>query len=105
MNLEGKKLGILVTTKPESASFNHALNLSEAALARGLQVYFYCLDQSVEGLSDARLQKLKNSGLKLFACALGAHKRKIPLSDQATFGGLGVMSDVITCTDRFVTFS
>jgi len=43
--------------------------------------------------------------LHLFACAYGARRRNLPLTDQATFAGLSVVSDLIAGTDRFVSFN
>jgi len=95
----------MLSTKPTSASFNHGLGLAEAALARGVDVYLYCIDDAVLGLDDSRLQALNERGLKLYACAYGAQRRGVPLSAKAIFAGLTVVSDLISGTDRFVSFN
>jgi predicted peroxiredoxin len=100
-----KKLGILVSAAPDRPGFAHAAGLADAALTRGLDVYLYCVDEAVRGVSDARLQRLKARGLKLYACAYGAHRRNIPVDDSAAFAGLTVVSDLIASTDRFVSFN
>lgn len=105
MSLRGKKLGVLISSKPESPKFQHGLKLAEAALAEGVDVYLYCIDDAVNGVNDAKLQTLKERGVKLYACAYGAHRRNFPLSDKATFAGLTVVSDLIAGTDRFVSFN
>jgi sulfur relay (sulfurtransferase) complex TusBCD TusD component (DsrE family) len=105
MPLSGKKLGILISARPEDPSFQHGLRLAEAALSHGLQVYLYCIDDAVTGLADTELQNLKARGANLFACAYGAQQRNIPLSDLATFAGLTLVSDLIASTDRFVSFN
>jgi len=105
MSLHGKKLGVLLSTGPDQPGFGHGLKLAEAALARGVDVYLYCIDDAVTGVGDARLQALKSRGLKLFACAYGAQRRNLPLSDLAAFAGLTVVSDVMAGTDRFVSFN
>lgn len=105
MSLRGKKLGVLISSKPDSPRFQHGLNLAEAALAEGVDVYLYCIDDAVSGVTNSNLQKLKERGLKLYACAYGAHRRNFPLSDKATFAGLTVVSDLIAGTDRFVSFN
>ena len=76
-----------------------------APLARGVDVYLYCIDEAVHGLGDARLGKLKADGLKLFACAYGAQRRGVPMEEQTTFSGLSLLSDLIASTDRFVSFN
>jgi sulfur relay (sulfurtransferase) complex TusBCD TusD component (DsrE family) len=105
MSLRGRKLGLLLSTQPDQPGFVHGLRLAEAALSEGVEVYLYCIDEAVSGISDPRLQALKARGLKLFACAYGAHRRNIPLSDEATFAGLTVVSDVMAATDRFLSFN
>ncbi len=105
MSLRGKKLGLLISSKPDSPKFQHGLQLAETALAEGVDVYLYCIDDAVTGVADQKLQALKERGLKLYACAYGAHRRSIPLSDRATFAGLTVVSDLIAGTDRFLSFN
>lgn len=103
--LQGKKLGLLLSTAPDLPAFSHGINLAEAALAQGVAVFLYCVDDAVYGVNDPRLQALKNRGLKLFACAYGAQRRSIPIDDSAVFAGLGVLSDLIAETDRFISFN
>ena len=105
MPLRGKKLGILLSVRPDHPSFRHGLGLAEAALGQGVQVYLYCIDDAVTGLGDIQLQSLKDSGMKLFACAYGAERRNLPRNDLAIFAGLTVVSDLVSSTDRFVSFN
>jgi predicted peroxiredoxin len=105
MSLRGKKLGILISCTPDEANFGHGLNVAEAALAQGVDVYLYCIDEAVPGISHTRLQKLKESGLKLYACAYGANRRNLPLDGKAVFAGLTVVSDLIAATDKFIAFN
>lgn len=105
MLLRGKKLGLLISAGPDHPNFERGLKLAETALAEGVHVYLYCIDNAVNGVSDLRLQRLRESGLSLFACAYAAHRRHIELSDQAAFGGLTIVNDLIAATDRFVSFN
>ena len=105
MELRGKKLGVLISCRPEEAGFLHGLRVAEAAMQRGVNVYLYCIDEAVNGVANAELQKLKAAGLNLFACAYGAHKRNLALTEHATFAGLTVVNDIIAGTDRFVCFN
>jgi sulfur relay (sulfurtransferase) complex TusBCD TusD component (DsrE family) len=105
MNLSGHKLGILLAAAPHERNFQHALALAETGITRGVDVYLYCLDEAVTGLEHPRMEMLKQQGLKLWACAYGARRRHIPLGDQAVFGGLSVVSDLIRNVDRFVSFT
>lgn len=103
--LRGRKLGILLSTRPEAAPFRHGLRLAATALGAGVDVYLYCIDDAVHGVADHELQSLRPRGLKLYACAYGAHRRNVPVNDLAAFAGLTVVSDLIASTDRFVSFN
>lgn len=105
MSLRGKKLGLLLSTRPELPSFQHGLRLAETALEQGLSVYLYCIDDAVHGVNDPRLQALAARGLKLYACAYGAQRRQLPMTGAATFAGLTVVSDLMAGTDRFLSFN
>jgi hypothetical protein len=105
MDLRGKKLGLLLSGRPEGASFLHGIRLAEAALQEGVDVFLYCIHDAVAGVADVRLQSLRSRGLKLYACAYGAQKRNIAIDDKAVFAGLGVASDIMAATDRFLSFN
>ena len=104
-SLREKKLGLLLSARPDTRNFRHGLNLANAALAAGLTVYLYCIDDAVLGLADSQLQELKRRGLNLYACAYGAQKRNMPTSDLAVFSGLSLVADIIASTDRFISFN
>jgi hypothetical protein len=105
MSLREKKLGLLLSTRPDHPAFRHGLGLAEAALSQGVRVYLYCIDEAVWGLADSQLQSLKTRGLNLYACAYGAQRRNIPVSDLAVFSGLAMVSDIMAGTDRFLSFN
>ncbi len=105
MSLRGKKLGLLLSTHPDQPGFKHGLGLAEAALNEGVDVYLYCVDDAVHGVDLPPLQALAARGLKLYACAYAAQRRALPVNEKAIFAGLGVVSDLIAATDRFVSFN
>lgn len=105
MSLRGKKLGLLLSTRPEVPAFQHGLKVAAAALDLGVDVYLYCIDEAVCGVDHPPLQALRARGLKLYACAYGAQRRNLPVNDRATFAGLTVVSDLIAGTDRFLAFN
>jgi sulfur relay (sulfurtransferase) complex TusBCD TusD component (DsrE family) len=108
MDLTAKKLGLLLSTGPErSDNLETALGLAEAALTRGTGVYLYLIDDGVRSLEDARVQTLAPRGAKLFVCAYGCQKRRIPLdhADRVTYCGLVVLTDLINGTDRFIALN
>jgi len=103
--MNGKKLGVLLSTPPEHANLNTAVQLSTTALASGHEVYLYLIDEGTKNLSDARLKELKVQGLKLFICAYGAQRHGIEPDDQAVFCGLVVLSDLIKGCDQFISLN
>jgi hypothetical protein len=100
-----KKLGILVSCNPTHRNFSHAVGLARAAVGRGVQVYFYCIDEAVRGIAREEMQKLKSDGAVLYGCAFSARTRNLPIDDLATYSGLTVVSDLLASTDRFVSFN
>jgi sulfur relay (sulfurtransferase) complex TusBCD TusD component (DsrE family) len=105
MELGGKKLGLMVSSGPEAASFECAYKLAQAALVDGVQVYLYYMDEGVRGVSDKRVQALKAKGAQLFACAYSAQRREIAIDESAVFSGLATVSDIIADTNRFLSFT
>jgi sulfur relay (sulfurtransferase) complex TusBCD TusD component (DsrE family) len=100
-----RKLGLMVSTAPEHPNLNTAVALTQTALDRGTDVYLYLIDDAVTAVEDPRLQSLAERGLKLFVCAYGCQKRRVPLSDKATNCGLVVLTDLINGTDRFLALN
>ena len=108
MDLTKKKLGLLLSTGPERPdNLDTALGLSDAALARGAGLYLYLIDDGVRALEDPRVRSLAPRGARLFVCAYGCQKRRIPLAhaDTVTYCGLVVLTDLINGTDRFVALN
>lgn len=105
MSLRGRKLGLLLSCGPGEPNFDHGVRLAEAAAEEGVRVYLYCIDNAVTGLSDSRLKRLMDRGVHLFACAYGAQRRNRAREETATWAGLATLSDIISGTDRFVSFN
>ena len=60
MDLAKKKFGLLLSTGPERpANLDTAVGLSEAALARGADLYLYLIDDGVRALDDPRFHALR----------------------------------------------
>ena len=107
MDLAKKKLGMLLSTGLEHPNLATAVGLSEAALARGADLYLYLIDDGVRALDDPRIRALAGRGVKLFVCAYGCQKRRIPLADadSVTYCGLVVLTDLLNGTDRFLALN
>jgi sulfur relay (sulfurtransferase) complex TusBCD TusD component (DsrE family) len=104
--MKKRSLGILLSTGPENTNLSTTLGLSDAALHAGVDVYLYLIDEGVLAVDDPRFQPLRDSGLKLFACAYGAQQRGVPRKDEkATYCGLVVLSNIVSTCDRFVALN
>jgi sulfur relay (sulfurtransferase) complex TusBCD TusD component (DsrE family) len=106
MDVAKKKLGLLLSTGPEhGVNLRTAVGLADTALARGASVYLYLIDDGVRALGDVK--PLAERGAKLFVCAYGCQKRRIPLTDTdaVTYCGLVVLTDLINGTDRFIALN
>jgi sulfur relay (sulfurtransferase) complex TusBCD TusD component (DsrE family) len=104
--MKKRALGILLSTGPANENLSTAINLSAAALKSGADVYFYLIDEGVLAVDDPRFQPLRDSGLKLFACAYGAQKHGVARrDDKATYCGLVVLSNIVSSCDRFVALN
>jgi sulfur relay (sulfurtransferase) complex TusBCD TusD component (DsrE family) len=97
----------MLSTPPEHPNLETAVALSRAALDRGADLYLYLIDDGVRALTDARVRTLPARGARLFVCAYGCQKRRLPLEeiDGVTYCGLVVLTDVINGTDRFVALN
>ena len=105
MTLEKRKLGVLLSTLPDHANLETCLKLSEAALAAGVDLYLYLIDDAVRAVDDDRILNLSRRGAKLFVCAYGCQRRGLPITDRATYCGLVVLTDLINGCDRFVALN
>ncbi len=103
MDLSKRKLGLLLSTKPEHRNLETAVRLSRAALDHGVDLYLYLIDDGVLAKDRTEIQELAERGAKLFVCAYGCQKRRIPLSDPDRFNycGLVVLTDLINGCERF----
>ena len=68
--MEKKKLGLLLSTPPESPNVHTVTRLSEEALSSGIEVYLYLIDEGVKNLNNTRLLNLSSSGVKFFVCGV-----------------------------------
>ena len=107
MALTKRKLGLLLSTTPEHANLETAVGLSKAALEQGVDLYLYLIDDGVLAKDRPEVQELAARGAKLFVCAYGCQKRRIPLSDpdRLNYCGLVVLTDLINGCDRFLAFN
>jgi sulfur relay (sulfurtransferase) complex TusBCD TusD component (DsrE family) len=99
-----RRLSILLAAAPDQPGFEHGVKLARAAVAQGVRVYLYCIDDAVSGLGDGPLSDLRTGGVQVYGCAFAAERRGLPLHPDIVYGGLALLSDLMSGTDRFVAF-
>jgi predicted peroxiredoxin len=104
-DLRGRKLGMLLSTDSRHPNLETGLGVARAALDRGIDLYLYLVDDGVENIRDERIRDLGRRGAKLFVCAYGCQRRGQPITDDATYCGLVVLTDLINGTDRFLALN
>ncbi len=107
-DLEGKKLGLLLSTPPTHPNAETVAQLCKAAQHAKVQVYLYLIDEGVKNLENPKIRKLTDSGVKLSVCAYGCQQHKVSTNGygpDVTFCGLVVLSQIVTGCDQFVAFN
>jgi predicted peroxiredoxin len=104
-DLRGRKLGMLLSTGPQHPNLETGLAVARAAVARGVDLYLYLVDDGVRNIDDDRILDLGRRGAKLFVCAYGCQRRRLPITDKATYCGLVVLTDLINGTERFLALN
>jgi sulfur relay (sulfurtransferase) complex TusBCD TusD component (DsrE family) len=107
MDLAKRKLGILLSTKPEHPNLDTAIRLGRVALDQGADLYLYLIDDAVLAKNRPEIRELAERGAKLFVCAYGCQRRNVPLSepDRFNYCGLVVLTDLINGCERFLALN
>ena len=102
------KLGLLLSTPPSHPSVETVIQLSQAALRRGIDVYLYLIDEGVKTATDQRYLSLIDAGVKMSVCAYGCQQHGIStvmVDSRVSLSGLVVLSGIIDGCDRFLAFT
>ena len=106
--MAGRRLGLLLSTPPSHPSVETVIQLAQAALRRGLDVYIYLIDEGVRVAIDPRYLDLINTGVKMSVCAYGCQYHGVPtvsIDSRISLSGLVVLSWIIDGCDRFLAFT
>lgn len=106
--LEGKKLGLLLSTPPSHPNAETVAHLSKTAQESKVQVYLYLIDEGVKNLENSKIRGLTEAGVKLSVCAYGCQQHKVSTDGygkDVTFCGLVVLSQIVTGCDQFIAFN
>ena len=106
--MAARKLGLLLSTTPTHPSVETVLQLAQAALRQGIDVYLYLIDEGVKTVVDHRYLQLIESGAKISVCAYGCQQYGIltgTVDSRVSLSGLVVLSGIIDGCDRFLAFT
>jgi sulfur relay (sulfurtransferase) complex TusBCD TusD component (DsrE family) len=102
------KLGLLLSTPPTHPSVETVVQLAQAALRKGVDVYLYLIDEGVKTAVDQRYVGLIDAGVKMSVCAYGCQQHGVlttTIDSRASLSGLVVLSGIIDGCDRFLAFT
>ena len=103
-----QKLGLLLSTAPSHPSVETVVQLAEAALRQGVEVYLYLIDEGVRSYMDTRFRGLLDAGVKMSVCAYGCQQHGVStdqVDPRVSLSGLVVLSGIIDGCDRFLAFT
>ena len=103
-----RRLGLLLSTPPSHPSVETVVQLAQAALYQGVEVYLYLIDEGVKLATDQRYLSLIDVGVKMSVCAYGCQQYGVPtatVDSRASLSGLVVLSGIIDGCDRFLAFT
>lgn len=103
-----RRLGLLLSAPPSHPSVETVVQLAQAALRRGVEVYIYLIDEGVKAATDQRYLNLIDAGVKMSICAYGCQQYGVPtisVDSRASLSGLVVLSGIIDGCDRFLAFT
>ena len=102
------KLGLMLSTPPTHPSVETVVQLAQAALRKGVDVYLYLIDEGVRMAVDQRYVGLIDAGVKMSVCAYGCQQHGVlttTIDSRASLSGLVVLSGIIDGCDRFLAFT
>jgi sulfur relay (sulfurtransferase) complex TusBCD TusD component (DsrE family) len=106
--MPARKLGLLLSTPPSHPSVETVVQLAQAALRGGVEVYLYLIDEGVKTAVDQRYLGLIDAGVKMSVCAYGCQQHGVlttTVDSRASLSGLVVLSGIIDSCDRFLAFT
>lgn len=100
-----QKLGVLLACGKKEGPFERAQAACRGAMDERVTTFLYLLHDGTAHVRDPVLQSLRQRGLRLFCCAFNARGRGIEVDDAAVYCGLGMLADILTSVDRFLSFT
>ncbi len=105
----GRKLGILILSKPESPDLETIQGLCQAAMEIGVEVEVFVMGDAVYGLPNYQLDTMARNGAKVSFCAANVTERDIDLESPALAGfeegSQYTLACIVESSDRFLAFT
>lgn len=98
------KLGILLTTTPESENTNTVIAVSREARAQGHEVSIFLMYDGVYNVNKKEFADLVNEGVSIAVCAFNVEQRKVGKVDGILFGSQYDHACIASEVDRFISF-
>lgn len=100
-----QKLGILLSTGPQSEDVHTAIRLAEAALHQGKEVRIFLMCDGVYHVHREDLMALETKGAELCLCAHNAQERGVEKREGIIWGSQMDLANLTLECDRFVGFT
>lgn len=106
--LAGKTLGLLLTTSPERADLNSAVQLARAAMGLGAEARLFVMCDGVYALGEKALKELAAEGARVTVCGHNAEQRRVEeITDEPNieWGSQYDLAQMSEECDRIVAFN
>lgn len=100
-----KKLGILLTTSPESENTYTCIRLAEAALAAAKEVHIFLMCDGVYNIYHKEFLTLREKGAKITLCDFNAQERAIEERDGIVFGSQYDLACIAHECDKLISLN
>ncbi|ACD82499.1 hypothetical protein [Candidatus Methylacidiphilum infernorum] len=96
-----KILTFILTVSRQSSRYQQFLEKLFFYHNQGYQIYIFCLD---EGVKEIESLATLAEGVHVLGCAYANQARSLPVIEKATYGGLGLLADLIFGSDLIMAF-
>lgn len=100
-----QKLGILLTTSPESENTFTVIKLAEAVVAMGKEVRIFLMCDGVYNINNPDFTSLLDKGVAITLCAHNASERHVEKKEGINFGSQYDLAYIVNESDRFLSFT
>lgn len=100
-----QRLGILLTTSPESENTFTVIKLAEAAISSGKDVQIFLMCDGVYNINNKDFISLLDKGASIILCAHNASERSVEKREGINFGSQYDHAYIVNESDRFLSFT